>query len=63
MLELLFPKKGEQGHLFTLPNHEGGIESRELHLGEKEGNQNKSVVRKGWTSKESIPRENRNMSE
>ena len=44
-------KKKEQSRLSRAPDHEG-VESqggREPHLGEREGDQNKSMRRKGWT--------------
>ena len=44
-------KEKEQSRLSRVPDHEGGESQggREPHLGEEEGDQSKSMGRKGWT--------------
>ena len=44
-------KEKEQSRLSRVPGHEGGEsqDGREPHLGESEGDQSKSMERKGWT--------------
>ena len=47
----LCQKEKEQSRLSKAPDHEGEDSQggREPHLGEKEGDQSKSMERKGWT--------------
>ena len=47
----LYQKEMEQSRLSKAPNHEEGESQggRELHLGEREGDQSESMEWKGWT--------------
>ena len=49
--ELPLPKKKEQSHQSRAPDLEGGEsqDKRELHLGERDGDQSESMKRKRWT--------------